>query len=179
MSTPPVDLEPDGYCGLNDLLIGDLLLPEEISKKAYIESAALEIDSRIGSLYAVPVVIAPDKVVQYQATISMLKSINARLASGRILMAAAATLELNVVHAYANSLVREAMSDLEDIRERKYILQGADANSNPSETFVATHVYGFTQDPVSAVDKFYDFVDPIGGNPLKGSFMNPIGMPPW
>lgn len=167
-----------GYCDVEDLLLGDLILPPEISKGGYIQAAANEIDARIGSLYKVPVIIDPDKIEQFKATIIFLQSVNARLASGRILMAAAATLELNVVHAYARNLVDSALSDLEQIKERKIILQGASPNENPAETYVSSRVYGYTQDPLSAVDQFYDLVDPSYGT-TKGSFMNPLGMRPW
>lgn len=166
-STP----EANGYCTVDDLLIGDIILPPEISKERYITSTAEEMDSRIGILYTVPVEIDPTELEQFRATITFLRSINSRLASGRILMAAATALELTVAHAYARNLVDGALDDLKLIEDRKYILQGANENENPPEEYVSSHVDGYVQDPVSAVDSFYSLVDPSYGDLTKPSFM--------
>lgn len=164
--------EANGYCDVSDLLIGDLRLPAAVSVLKYIESAAEEMDSRIGNVYRVPVTIDPDKRQAYVATITFLRSINARLASGRIIMAVASFMELNSVHAYAKNLVDGAMKDLEQIESRQRILQGAEPNNNPTEEvggqFTGTAI--FNLDPVSAVDSFYGFVDPRMGQVNKPAF---------
>ncbi len=170
MSEPVIE-EPDGYCTVDDLLIGDLLLPQEVSKAKYITAAAEEIDARIGILYRTPVFILPENYVKYRATITHLRSINARLASGRILMAAAAALEMTMVHAYARNLVEGALVDIKQIEDRKYVLQGALENDNPPESYVSSRGYSYVQDPVSAVDSFYNIVDPKHGNDRKPLFL--------
>lgn len=163
--------DPDGYCEVSDLLIGDLILPVEIDPAKYITSAAEEMDSRIGLLYETPIEIDDADQEKYRATITFLRSINTRLASGRILMAAASALELTTVHAYARNLVEGALADLKLIEDRKYILQGAKENTNPPEAYVSSRAYSYNQDPVSAVDAFYAVVDPAYGDPKKASFM--------
>ena len=163
--------DPDGYCEVSDLLIGDLILPVEIDAGKYITSAAEEMDSRIGVLYTTPIEIEEADKEKFRATITFLRSINARLASGRILMAAATALELTTVHAYARNLVEGALADLKLIEDRKYILQGAKENTNPPETYVSSRAYSYNQDAVSAVDGFYAAVDPGNGVPNKPAFM--------
>lgn len=163
--------EPNGYCGLEDLVIGELMLPEAINPIQYIDSAADEMDARIGLLYEVPVQFEVTDRVKFRATIQYLKSINARLASGRLLMAAASALELTTVHAYARNLVEDAQDDLKQIVDRKYILQGAKENTNTSDAYVASRVVSYNQDLSSAVDNFYGLVDPKYGFAEKPSFL--------
>ena len=167
------DEEANGYCEVGDLLIGDLSLPPSISLAKYIEATADEMDAKIGNVYEVPIVIDPDKLTIYKATIALLRSINARLASGRIIMSAASFMELTTVHSYAKSLVVDALADLESIATRERILQGVKPNNNPTDEvggqFTGTAIYN--QDASSAVDSFYGFVDPKWGNDKKPSFM--------
>lgn len=163
--------EANGYCDVKDLLIGDLSLPPSISPAKYIESTADEMDAKIGNVYKVPVIINPEQLIAYKGTIALLRSINARLASGRILMAAASFMELTSVHAYARNLVDSALSDLSDISSKSYILQGAPLNDNPTDggSFTGSAIYNL--DPVSAVDAFYGMVDPRFGRTDKPSFL--------
>lgn len=95
------------YCEASDLLLGDIVVGGT-SAERWISTAADEMDAKIGYIYVTPVNVTT--LPPHQA--KLLKNINAKLASGRCLMAAAQGSEDNGVHAYALLLVREATEDL-------------------------------------------------------------------
>jgi len=159
-----------GYCTADSIMIGDIMLPPEISPSAYITSTAEEMDSRLSQIYEVPIQIDATDLNKFRGTITILRSINSRLATGRLIMAAAAALENVAVHAYARQMVTEALVDLDKIVERKIILQGAKANDNVNPDFTVAKVVVGGQDDLSAVDGFYQFVDPQYSTP-KSAFM--------
>jgi hypothetical protein len=138
------------YCKEQDLLIGDVTLSPVLSRLSYIRDAADEMDARIGFVYLLPL---PLTLLQPHA-ITMLKMINARLASGRLLMSIAAPAEDDGVHRYGEWLIKSAYEDLYNICNRSIDLVGATPVSDPSPNVAAIYNY----DEESAVDAFSSFV---------------------
>lgn len=89
----------------SDLLLGDLETGH-LDKTQYLEFAEDEIVSHLGITYALPL---PTLSAHNQLT---LKVLQARLASGRLLLAMAAGGEDSELHAYGRHLVEMGMSDL-------------------------------------------------------------------
>jgi hypothetical protein len=122
------------YCTTGDLLLGQLesRLPPEIVANEYIALVADEIDGRLGFLYETPFEVAgvnalPDHQVK------LLKSINSKRASGRIIMAATIATEDVAVHNYALRLIQEADLELAAIANGDVKLSAptVDSDGNP------------------------------------------------
>lgn len=148
------------YCLIGDLLTGDIPLPVVISAQQYINSAADEIDAALGQIYVTPIVLDVTSPA-VRPSVLVLKGVNAKLASGRIIMAADAGGQDTVLHAYGLSLIREAQATLVELRASAETLPGA----TPVTTITAGQNIGkgpliVNQDPVSSVDAFYAFVNP-------------------
>lgn len=144
-----------GYCGVSDLMMGNIPMPSYIDKQQQVDSAAEEIDAKIGFKYSTPVDISQTSPVDRPA-ILLLKKINAFIATGRILMAVDAAGEDEQVHAYANRLLAEAYAALEAIAAGTIELTGADANVNAPARTSAIIVNNV--DSESLVEAFYDRV---------------------
>ena len=109
-----------GYCEVSDLLLGGVLLPGGFNKTEWINSAADEIDSKLGQTYALPIDLS-----QADAFVgTLLKSINQFLASGRIVLDRAAPGEDSELHAYGRSLIRQAQQELDRIYYGSVVLTG-------------------------------------------------------
>ncbi len=142
------------YCEESDLLTGNIPTHEYIDQPSYIQMAANEIDAALAMRYLVPVVVPA--LPMYAATPLMLKTINLKLASGRIITAAASSAEQTEVHAYGLMLIREALEQLRMISTGDYILPGAPQVTMPgtaTKPVMVTNV-----DPESQVEAFYDRV---------------------
>lgn len=148
------------YCKPTDLLIGDVTLSGAMSRESFVNDAADEMDARIGFVYVLPLAgLAPHAVV-------LLKMINARLASGRLLMSMSSVSENHDVHRYGEWLIKEAYADLTNICNQTINLVGAVLIADPTPN-VATI---YNRDEESAVEVFED------------AFMRPTnltGMPVW
>jgi len=118
--------------------------------------ASDEIDMLISRYYKTPVLFGTAELQEkYKPTMLLLKHINIKLATGRLILAIDASGENQSVHAYGQSLVAEAMKLLDAIVERDIILEGADGNSNePSEIATARAVV-YQLDATSGVEDFY------------------------
>jgi len=148
-----------GYCTENDLLTGvDVSIPDTISKAQFVRDAADEIDSMIGFLYTTPVVLSATDEAKYRPTVLLLKRVNRFLASGRLLLAAAAVGEDSQLHAYGKSLVDDAMAVLAAIVDRKIILEGVLPSAQQADTYQVSRGYIFNLDQKSGVETFYDSI---------------------
>ena len=87
------------------------MLPASLSKEKFIDFAAGDMDSKLGYRYVTPIDTTALPVHQLQ----LLMSINAKLATGRLIMATAVGGEDTAVHQYALYLVKEAEMDLMSI----------------------------------------------------------------
>jgi hypothetical protein len=132
------------YCNPGDLLIGDMEISSALSRESYIRDAANEMDARLGFVYALPIVGIPTHAQ------TLLKMINARLASGRLLMSIAAPSEDDSVHRYGTWLIKCAYDDLYAICNGQIVLTGATTvvDSNPNSGSIYNH------DEESAFDMF-------------------------
>lgn len=99
------------YSEEGDLLIGDMMLSPTLDKSRYIQAAADDINAKLGYLYKLPLVNqAFGALPEYQKL--LLKSINNKLASGRLILDVAVGGEQATLHAYGMRLINEATNDL-------------------------------------------------------------------
>jgi hypothetical protein len=160
-----VPLDPGVYCGLEDLLKGDLDLPRYMGDGSqFVNMAAEDIDSHLGHIYVTPIEVADTPA--NRPTTLMLKRINRLLASGRILLDIATASESSDLHAYGRALVKEAMDLLEKIAAGEIVLAGAeriDDVVNPDgENFSGPAIKN--EDSYSLVQSFYDRFNPLNGD---------------
>lgn len=109
------------YSVVGDLLIGDVQVGTFLSPQSFVDEAADEMNARIGMLYELPL---PTTLPTH--LLILLKLINNRIASGRLIMAAAVGGEDRELHAYGESLVRDAYDDLKKILDGAIALDGAE-----------------------------------------------------
>lgn len=143
------------YCSSADLLLGSIPTPAYISKEEYINLAADEINMILSAKYVMPVA---DPTRLAGAAGIFLKQANIYIASGRLILAAAAGGSDDRVHAYGNSLLRKGQdmlhsamidNDMLDDLERK--------NEGDSNTGGLPVVH--SHDESSLVESFYDQFD--------------------
>jgi hypothetical protein len=106
------------YCTPADLLLGQLgtRLPPEINAIDYINAAADHIDARLGVTYVTPFITAGVNTLPLHQ-VKLLKGINAKRASGQIILAATMATEDNALHQYGLWLVREADLELQAVQD--------------------------------------------------------------
>ena len=134
------------YCNDGDLLIGDVGLSSTLSKASFVRDAADEMDARLGFVYVLPITGIPTYAQL------LLKQINARLASGRLLMSIAAPAEEDGVHRYGEWLIKQAYDDLYAICNGSIVLGGATVAVDTTPNTAAIENY----DDESAFDQFYN-----------------------
>lgn len=146
-------LDPGVYCGLTDLMKGDLELARYMGDgSGYINLAAEDIDSHLGHIYVTPIeVLVADP--RYRPTTLMLKRVNRLLASGRMILDLAAAGEDSDLHAYGRSLLREAMDLLNKIALGDIVLAGAERLDDGE--VVPTGPRVVNEDSESLVEAFY------------------------
>lgn len=159
-------LDPGVYCGLSDLLLGDLTLPRYAGDGSqFVNRAAEVIDARLGHIYKTPIAIPVDP--KFRPSALILKQINELLASGRIILDMAAAAEDNNLHAYGRQLMREGEAMLHALEVGDRVLQGADTvDSNDT---VVLGPKAIQTDSVSLVEQFYAM-----GNPHNWPCVNPV-----
>jgi hypothetical protein len=129
------------YCEVGDLLLGNLQgrLPSQIDPAEFVKHAAEEMDSKIGFVYVTPINVDPEPdpplVALPVPQVLLLKHVCAKLASGRIILAAAIGHEDSTVHQYGLYLVREAEVTLMAIANQEVNLAAptVDSEGNPDE----------------------------------------------
>jgi phage gp36-like protein len=139
------------YSEIGDLLLGDVPKSSDTEAQKYVNDAADEIDSKIGMRYQTPVSV--DDSPANRATTLLLKRINNWLASGRYIVAKAASSELQEVHAYGLSLIKEATLALQAIQNGDITLSGATFLNTDDEGRSGPMIYN--QDAESNVESFY------------------------
>lgn len=132
-------------------------LSPAISVAKFIDDAADEIDVRIGHRYVVPLNVGAGTTLSPLA-ITTLRIANARLASGRLLMAQAQAAQDSSIHAYGNYLIHEADTLIDSIANSSVDLEGAETIVVEGETSAPTIS---NVDDASAVESFYGhFTEP-------------------
>lgn len=156
------------YCTDGDLLLsGNLPVPAGFDKMKFVQDAADEINVAIGSLYKTPVVFATAEDQElYADTITFLKQLNARLATGRLIMALDASGQNQQLHAYGLFLLKEVKGFLQEIKDRDIVLEGAPVNDRDPHAYDAPGPAVFQLDAFSGVEAFYGIVqNPVIYNP--------------
>lgn len=160
------------YCEVTDLLTGTIPTPTALNPTKFVSDAADEIDSKIGMIYATPVVITDTVAGQPNPVVRpvrlLLKRLNVHLASGRLIMAAAANMEDTQLHAYGWSLVKEATDTLTAIAAGELNLVGVEPAEGATASVTTPLISNL--DAESNVEAFYDRI----ANPSY-SFLRPYG----
>lgn len=153
----------DGYCGIEDLLLGEMPLSSAIDPARFVADSADEIDVRIGRIYTTPVDVS---TLEPTAKLT-LKIANARLASGRLLMAQAQAAQDDSLNAYGMYLINEAEATIESIESNRLPLDGAETRDDIIDTPAPTIR---NHDATSPVEAFYDeFLGGGSSSPLPSS----------
>ncbi len=107
------------YSVVADLLLDDLRLKPDFPKQKFVDQAAEEMDSKLGFRFALPLRLEGELVPSPTTWLALpphqvllLKTINNRLASGRLILSIAVGGEQTSLHAYGYSLVQAALIDL-------------------------------------------------------------------
>lgn len=96
------------YCEQLDLLIDHNMYADPTEKDRYIKFAAESMDAKLGYVYVTPINTSGLPSNQ----MSLLRTINAQLATGRLIMSRSSAAQDSQVNAYALYLIRQAESDL-------------------------------------------------------------------
>ena len=175
-----VILVTTSYCEEDDLLLGQIStrLPPTIAPADFIENATNEINAKLGFTYAVPFVEPTDGGAEPQLPLhqwNLLRDIAAKLASGRIILAATAANQESTIHAYGFYLVKDAEVSLMAIANGDVKFKWPRVNSegepldpapNPQDTDPMAYIPGASnRDAVSPVETF------------ENNYMTPAGWP--
>jgi len=146
------------YSEVDDLLLGELQAPEQKICQKYVQDAADEIDSKLGFIYVTPITVDPNG--EFRATALLLKRINNFLATGRLILANAASREDQYLNAYGKSLIVEATEAINAFLTGTMPLPGA-IPVNPDATGATGPIIN-NLDAQSNVESFYAFAtDPF------------------
>lgn len=143
------------YSEVSDLLTGQIPLPGTIDASKFVLDATDEVDSFVGFIYETPIDVSDTSPVIRPVRL-LLKRLANQIASGRLIMAAAAGSEQNRTHAYGRQLVAEAMKVLKDIQDGEIILVGAPLVTGTEAPSTAPMIAN--EDAESNVSAFYDRV---------------------
>lgn len=159
------------YCDKADLLTGDIPLAGKYGDgTSFCQLAADEIDAQVGHIYTTPVTFVDDADPKSRPAQLLLKKINILLASGRIILDMAAGGEDDNLHAYGESMRREAVALLNQISSGVIDLAGAEKLPDTADD-LNTGPLVHNEDPYSLVEDFYKrSASPIG-------FMRPAMRP--
>jgi hypothetical protein len=157
-----------GYCEEGDLLLGEMPISSALSVHKFITDTADEIDIRISRIYVTPIQLNQLERIGRL----VLRLANARLASGRILMAQGQASQDDSLHAYAMHLINEAEATLDSIESGRLSLEGA-AFAAGLQTIAGPTIKN--RDSESGVDAFYD--EFLGGKPRSPLPNTPIWRP--
>lgn len=155
------------YCQVEDLLLGDVTVGGSINRQLYVDQAAEEMDSKLGWIYKTPIDL--DGATANPPTIPetipplprhealLLKTINAKIATARLIMAVSINEEGNAVHAYALRLLKEGNDELIMLANGTILLSAPRSESTPDEI---SRVPGVVNEDVeSLLDPFYNTVN--------------------
>lgn len=145
------------------MLIGDMPISSSLGVSKFISDSADEIDVRIGRIYQTPISLS----ALHPNSRTVLKIANARLASGRLIMAQAQAAQDDSLHQYGLYLISEAETLIENIESNRIQLEGATVRSDLIDTPAPTIS---NQDSASPIDAFYtEFLGGGGLSPLPDS----------
>jgi phage gp36-like protein len=141
------------YSEVADLILGDIPEPKDAIR--WVQDATDEIDSKLGIRYVTPIII-DDAVPAYRSTALLLKRVNNWLASGRLIVAKAASGSENQMNAYGVYLLTQAESTLDQMMAGEMPLPGL--TPIDSTDVVTTGPQINNLDAQSNVESFYTWV---------------------
>lgn len=106
------------YSEVSDLLTGDIPLGAGVDAQKYVDQAADDMDAKLGWIYEVPIDLDGDPLADPPVAplpnhqILLLKGINNKLASGRLILTLDISGEDKSLHAYGHFLIKEANAEL-------------------------------------------------------------------
>lgn len=157
------------YSMKEDLLLGDIPLPTFVNASSYVNDAAAEMDSWLGRRYVTPLALSESDALQRPHALT-LRRINNHLATGRLILAISAGSENIRLHAYGNSLVKDALSLLRYFANpNTELIPGAIPHST-SEDVSPSGPLILNAERHSLVDSFYEAT---GANPMITSMRLP------
>lgn len=142
------------YSAVDDLILADLQVADSVDKEKFVLSAQEEIDSKIGFLYALPL---PFEGMPYHERI-LLKQINNKLASGRLILTLDIAGEETALHAYGLRLITEAMNELMCIANGDVDLTAPQTNPDQATADLNKLPSIVNRDAESAVDQWENHV---------------------
>lgn len=152
------------YCKVEDLLLGDVTIGASVNRQLYVDQAADEMDSKLGWIYVTPIDVdgaeagpggvppAVPALPRHQAL--LLKTINAKIATGRLIMAVSINEEGTAVHAYALRMLKEGNDELLLIANGNLLLEASRTETPAVEASRVPGVHNL--DPESLLDPFYN-----------------------
>jgi hypothetical protein len=147
------------WANKEDLLIGDTEIGS-LDASQYLDFALREINSVLGVIYVLPI---PDTIPDYQK--GSLRTVQAKLATGRLLMAQGSGAEDTDINAYGKLLIQEAYNDLNRIGNNYELLTAVRTTNSTGED--RTPLVS-SADKVSPFNAFYDMA--YGG--VSGTTVN-------
>jgi hypothetical protein len=124
------------YCSQDDLnqYLGMIPTASGLDKDIFLARAEDEIHLRAIGLYKVPfeVISSIDSITSGVAT-NILKTWNAKLSAGYLIMAASITQENVAVHEYGSSLIDNTIAELERMKKQEFVIVGATIDTTPAD----------------------------------------------
>jgi len=114
------------YCASTDLLIDHQMYTDINEKDRFVKGASDSMDSKLGFIYVVPIDL--DALPAHEK--SLLKTINAQMATGRLIMSRSSAGQENQVNQYALFLLKQAEADLMAIANGHVDLHASRVDSN-------------------------------------------------
>lgn len=170
----------NAYCATEDVRKGDIAVPSYTSLTQYVANAAEEIDAAVGHIYKTPIEIDDELNPEYRPSVLFLKKLNWLLASGRLILDVAAAGERDNLHAYGNSMLKEARGMIELLTSQELVLDGADRIDEADEKKNFTGPFIQNEDDESLVESFYRNRRPAAvglGESVNGTLYPPPVVP--
>jgi len=140
------------YCEDSEVKLGDLQPPRYVTIADEVQSAANHMNAYIGQIYKLPLPLDPSRI-DHLPDILLLNKINKDLATGNIILAAAAGGEDDNLHAYGRRLVENAEKELARIAAGRTVIEAGElieeSDQQPNGPIITN------RDKVSYVDTFY------------------------
>lgn len=150
------------------MLLGNIPLPPGNKPSNAVDRAADEIDGALGFLYQTPI---RSSGPHQRAVSALMGNLNNWLASGRLGQELTASTQRVELHAYFDSLIRQAQAVLKKIVDGEIVLEGV-----PTPGGTTPAAYGpilLNKDDSSNVDDFYDKVSNPPTYPSEDFYLGP------
>jgi phage gp36-like protein len=142
------------YSTVTDILKGDLPTPSYINEQKFVNDAANEIDSYVGYVYATPLDVSEQSTMLRPARL-MIQRVASHLSTGRLILAIAAGVQDDRLHAYGQRMVDESIETLKMIRDGELPLAGAEPVEGVENPIPESGPMIANIDTYSAVEAFY------------------------